>query len=696
MIRIDNSTLHILLPEDLDFEALSETYPDVKKIHIKRNPYIDSKASLRGIENFKGVEEIYFDDKIKPTDLKFLNGCENLKQIVIRGQMDFKEVAEVNVQELHCQIGSCNVKIERVPETKDKKSMIIEGDPYYEKWHIIRPFSLKGLEQVKDLVYFGISQYVKVEDLEVLYKCKDLERLFLAGQRDIKEIDVSKLSKLYYLDLHGCGVKLVKGMNLKEPQINSYYNFGNCSQLKKIEGIETFMHKMVDNQSITQRVLVLDDVFYQKLMTKQVGGKFVNSELEQKLIHEQERKGVSSIGIVTEFCDDCRVAKRATRGTPLQMKVQRQYLYYVMKKECNIQDKDSDWEKVKKAYDWVTETFYYAHGLLSMEKKDIFSAEISPGSGKGFWGEDGYDHYYIGSTYFSLFERRDLKLADDGKTMLYSVKKGKYAVCEGIANVYVQMLEQIGVEAHCVLIDYVKKGETHEIETGHAFVAAKIDGEYRYFDPTWDLGETVYSQFGLSFEQAKERHFDLKYTKGKYDIEFLNEEERFAGAKDIQSKLEGKGLLERYKEENKNQAEELKKEESKKGFSLLDYFGSIEYAKQLLNTNINLSVRKKLENLSEDFDKTVVKTSAKLAQKIISYFNGIPTEVGPSIFGLMSDFYKKTRTCLNSFIDTHFKNSNMIKVSSNIDETVNISGEESSKAEEAKKDVNDSEKEATL
>lgn len=58
------------------------------------------------------------------------------------------------------------------------------------------------------------------------------------------------------------------------------------------------------------------------------------------------------------------------------------------------------------------------------------------------------------------------------------------AVCGGIADAYVYLLERGGIPARAVTGTSVSSSGTSE---RHAWVAAELNGAVYYFDPTWDL-----------------------------------------------------------------------------------------------------------------------------------------------------------------------------------------------------------------
>ena len=528
----------------------------------------------------------------------------------------------------------------------------------------ITKVSLDGIEYLKGLKILRIAEDVEIDDFSPLYGLENLEILLIYNQRNLKEIDLTKFPNLKKISLNGCGVEKIVGMENIEPKEGQVFNFEACSHLKEVQGIEKFMTKMVENEKLVKPILLLDDIFYNRVMDKEVKGKKVNEELEQKFINEKQTKfGGCSLKICTEFCDDCFRSELNSRGTPMQMRTQRKYLDYILKNECGIKETDQDWVKAKKAYDWITENFHYAHGMKELEEQR-----------KAFGGK-GFDHYNIGSAYFSLMQRYDLKPADNELGFDYKKEiKGKFAVCEGIANVYIQMLQRMNIEAHftAIKIDEIEENQNGTSMNGkvemHGFVAAKIGDQYYYFDPTWDLGENYYHHFGLNLEEAKIRHED-----DRHKVQFLNEEERFKGEKSNQQLFEQKNFL--WRGEN----EIIIPRRRNKQPGLIEYFGAMKYAQKLLNTKIGQKTRENLQRLTSRFQENVVGKMFLSACDVVNYFAGIPVNVAKqvndttyamaknsvkstqNIFKRLYDFSRETKQHLTNFVEKNFKHGEAIR-----------------------------------
>lgn len=91
---------------------------------------------------------------------------------------------------------------------------------------------------------------------------------------------------------------------------------------------------------------------------------------------------------------------------------------------------------------------------------------------------------------------------------------GGWAVCEGFAEAYELMLELAGIPAEKVV-----GWGGGAYGGGHAWVAAKVEGEWHLFDPTWDeAGDgTWHHYFGLN-----EEAFDLLHDKETHNNLYCN------------------------------------------------------------------------------------------------------------------------------------------------------------------------------
>ena len=83
------------------------------------------------------------------------------------------------------------------------------------------------------------------------------------------------------------------------------------------------------------------------------------------------------------------------------------------------------------------------------------------------------------------------------------------AVCGGIADAYVYLLERGGIPARVVTGTSQSADGTAD---SHAWVAAELDGAVYYFDPTWDLQDDeseaclLYTSPPLPHGRARPRH----------------------------------------------------------------------------------------------------------------------------------------------------------------------------------------------
>lgn len=460
--------------------------------------------------------------------------------------------------------------------------------------------SLKGIENLKNLQSFVCSEKeCLLKDFEHLSQIETLTEINLSNQQLLHKFDVSKLTNLKKLNFSHSTVDEIEGLDQIEPTTNTLFNFAKCFSLKEVKGLDEFLQKAAQNPKIMDYVIKVDDVFYQKHMSETVNGEKIHEQAERALLEEwQTKQNRSCISIDTEFSNNSHARDR---GNPVQMKAQRKYIDYILTKECGITPKDDDWTRAKKAYDWLTQNVHYADGMLNF-KKD------KPDYDPRFFGKEGYDHYFLASPYFALLKRHDIKplaqldnpteqdqlrgwgpekerlvsrnIQQDTNGIITSieevfdpVEKEHYSVCEGIANLYVQMLQHMGIEA------YESAFGWDGYSSGHAITRAKIDGEFYYFDPTWDLGKNEYEHFGVTKEQAEQRHKMTRNdellnaippnTKDVLPKWYYDEDYLAKSSRDRQADLKSRGLLTRAESKQEemdafNQAMLTKKMDEKK------------------------------------------------------------------------------------------------------------------------------------
>ena len=487
--------------------------------------------------------------------------------------------------------------------------------------------NMEGVESVKNLKHISIGKNAYVDNFDVIYGCKNLENLEVFGQLHLRELDLKQFPKIKKVSTRGSGFEIIKGLGTKTPSFDSDFNFTNCVYLKEIEGLSDFSNKMIDDQRIMDPILNVDDVFYQKFMSKKE-----NEELEQKFLDETQLKnGRNSISINVEYTNDDEFDEnksdkaRMNRGTPLQMKTQRKYLDYIIKEQCHIQDSDSDWVKIKKAYDWLTETMHYAYGMLEFENCDCrgpgryYSAET--------FGEKGYDHYFIGSTYYSLLQRydilpgltgtgyryniagqREIVLDDEGNPHSEFVDRPriKLAVCEGIANTFVQMLSHMGIESHFASCKWGNE------QSGHAVVGAQIDGLYYYFDPTYDLGRRCYFGFGVSRRTLAENY----RRAGLRDMVWRSNEERYLeGSRDIRDYLMQNDMLLRWDVGSDGRI-------ARRRTLLTDIFNRSVLGYRIQNSRLVQNISPRIRSLTNAFERNVVGRNIVHAKHVLDYYSG--------------------------------------------------------------------------
>lgn len=148
----------------------------------------------------------------------------------------------------------------------------------------------------------------------------------------------------------------------------------------------------------------------------------------------------ASLFAQTDFSKIDEHAKDAPRSAAKSSKVLVDYL---------TKPASNDLEKVRAIYSWMVDKISYDYAALEGKVKV------------------------------------DQKWAD--KQSAPTVLRYKKAVCQGYANLFVELAEQAGLEALFVTGN-TKKQRGRIPRTGHAWNVVKIDGEWKIIDTTWGAG----------------------------------------------------------------------------------------------------------------------------------------------------------------------------------------------------------------
>ena len=505
-------------------EKLNISVCDVDLSQMGKNNLLELETSF--IKDLKTGKDLQMVDVLQNKNLceidyiECFNDVKDGEKLSLDKAVDFSKIDTVlsNIKELAfvCDENVDFEKISKIFPNLESVKLFVETPTLV---------SLKGIENCKNLKKFNCTdKNCLLQDFDNLSKVESLTEIDMQSQQLIKSFDVSQLKNLERLSLSGSTIQEIKGLDKLQPTLQTRIFLHKCFNLQKVVGLDAFLQKAADNPKILDYVINLDSVFYQKYMAETVDGKHIHEDVEQALLEEwQTKNNKSCIAINPEYSSGSTIQHSSN---PLQMRVQRKYIDYILTKQCKIEENDDDWTKAKKAYDWITQNLHYAHGMLSFEKRNT-------NYDSKFFGNEGYDHLYVATPYFALLKRYDIKPVDeltrptkedkergwgqDKEKTHYNHKYDKkghltkteieyipqdrqhYSVCEGIANLYVEMLQSMGIEAYESAIEW-------EDLTAHAIVRAKVDGKYYYFDPTWDLGKKFYSHFGNNKEQAEQRH----------------------------------------------------------------------------------------------------------------------------------------------------------------------------------------------
>ena len=153
-------------------------------------------------------------------------------------------------------------------------------------------------------------------------------------------------------------------------------------------------------------------------------------------------------------------------------------------------DKMNDLQKMAVIYDYIIKNVYYDHKTLDAQEQKTNPFDIDPSLGisiSGMTTKEAYDYKQSG-----------VKALLDGTS-----------VCEGYANLYTYFLRKLGIESNCIS---VRAGEGY-----HAITRVKYNGNYYYFDPTWD---TIVDKDG-KIEDCNAKYFMLNKEEMSKDHSFV-------------------------------------------------------------------------------------------------------------------------------------------------------------------------------
>ena len=153
-------------------------------------------------------------------------------------------------------------------------------------------------------------------------------------------------------------------------------------------------------------------------------------------------------------------------------------------------EKMSDLQKMTVIYDYIIRNVYYDHKTWDAAKQNTNPFDIDPILGvsiSGMTTKEAYDYQQSG-----------VKALLDGTS-----------VCEGYANLYTYFLRKLGMESNCIVV---------QTDAGyHAITRVKYNGNYYYFDPTWD---TIVDKDG-KIEDCNAKYFMLNKEEMSKDHFFV-------------------------------------------------------------------------------------------------------------------------------------------------------------------------------
>ena len=297
-----------------------------------------------------------------------------------------------------------------------------------------------------------------VKDFSVISKLKNLERLYILHDINLEKLDISNLKKLRKIKLiDNPSFKKLKGLddleNLKEVVI-----YGNSLE----DGVN--IDKYIENTMSTSPN-ILDIKMYNKIvngnvnMAKILGDQFL---LGLTFLKFAEKNGFVDLTIL----DNRNLAEMFTK---LNQFFERNKMY-----EC------SEYEKVLFAFSYVTRNVKFGEDELKKRMNRYYEI-IS---------EVQEIPKYMEKNFASLHSS-------------YNAYHFKIANCEGIVNLMAFMLDMLKVENVNVHCRDRRLGGMNG--TNHSMLRVKVDGQWYYCDPTYDMKKPL-RYFMLTKDEVSKIH----------------------------------------------------------------------------------------------------------------------------------------------------------------------------------------------
>lgn len=340
---------------------------------------------------------------------------------------------------------------------------ILEHCPNLIELKIVSLNSKQASTNLSSEAYYSyISKRNNIKDFSVISKLKSLEFLTIQDSDFLQDLDLSNL-----------------------PNLSGVYLIGN-HQLKSVRGLDSLSEltelELVNNNALTP------SFDFKKMIDQGLSGIRLDFDLYPALkkafpdiatyISEKERTAY----INCKWCEnlsDIRTNDINTNRIDTMEQKAQEILNRI------IGPNYSDIEKISAIYAYIIHNVKYDYQSLNAAKK-------------------GEENEALKQARENLSELTS-KILDRKQSSYNAILEGK-SVCEGYTNMMHYLLKSVGINSMTVHCSSDLQRSVIGRDSDHSVIKVEFNGEWYYFDPTWDANKNNLSNFFKTKEEFSSNH----------------------------------------------------------------------------------------------------------------------------------------------------------------------------------------------
>lgn len=386
-----------------------------------------------------------------------------------------------------------------------------------------------------------------IQDYSVIENLKSLEFLEIGYDSNLKKLDVSNLKNLYLLNLY-------QNENLTEVKGIEDSEIGELTLYRNNLSHSIDMEKIIEDRPCNFK---LDFDMYPEIKKN-----FPD-------IIEKTNKTYTEVSWV-ENLSNLRTNELTTNRIDVMNEKSKEILEEV------IGDGYTDIEKISAIYAYIIQNVEYDYEMLDTAH--------------------GIENEEYKKTMNILSEKMETYL--DRKQSSYNAILKNKGVCEGYTNMMHYLLSSVGVQSKTVSCSSDINKALVGRDSNHSVIRVKLEDDWYYFDPTWDTGKNLITNFMKTKEDFEKNHRlgisekDIKVPeKQLYTKEELNKTLAFV-LNDREERKKAKEKIEKQEKQKENNTEKKDKEKKVENYksevSSRNSVRSSEYLSGLEKINMDM------------------------------------------------------------------------------------------------------------